>query len=155
VICVCAFIIQAVQLSNAQLADLKTAFRMFDQDGNGKIDLKELEAVTKALCQPQTKVQLEKMLAKADKDKSGAIEFNEFVQMMTHQEPDSEREIRAAFRVFDKDGSGFITPDELRSVMEGLGQRTSQSEVQKMIQRYDKDGDGRINYDEFVTMMTS
>jgi len=46
----------------------------------------------------------------------GTINFPEFLTMMARKmiDTDSEEEIYEAFRVFDKDGSGFISPDELR-----------------------------------------
>ena len=47
---------------------------------------------------------------------NGTIDFPEFLTMMAHnmKDTDSEEEIREAFRVFDKDGSGFISAAELR-----------------------------------------
>ena len=37
------------------------------------------------------------------------------------KDTDSEEEIREAFKVFDKDGNGFISAAELRHVMTNLG----------------------------------
>ena len=67
----------------------------------------------------------------------------------------SEEEIREAFRVFDKDGNGFISAAELRHVMINLGEKYTDEEVNDMIREADTDGDGQVNYEEFVTMMTS
>lgn len=49
---------------------------------------------------------------------NGTIDFPEFLTMMARKmkDTDSEEEIREAFRVFDKDGNGFISAAELRSV---------------------------------------
>lgn len=52
-------------------------------------------------------------------------------------------ELREAFSLFDKDGSGTISNDELEVVMKSLGQNPTQSELKKMIQEVDVDG---INY---------
>ena len=41
----------------------------------------------------------------------------------------SEEEIREAFRVFDKDGNGFISAAELRHVMTNLGEKLTDEEV--------------------------
>jgi calmodulin len=68
---------------------------------------------------------------------------------------DTEEEIREAFKVFDKDGNGFISAAELRHVMTNLGEKLSDEEVDEMIREADVDGDGQVNYDEFVKMMLS
>ena len=59
----------------------------------------------------------------------------------------SEEEIREAFRVFDKDGNGFISAAELRHVMTNLGEKLTDEEVDEMIREADIDGDGQVNYE--------
>ena len=59
----------------------------------------------------------------------------------------SETEIREAFRVFDKDGNGFISAAELRHVMTNLGEKLTDAEVAAMIREADIDGDGQVNYE--------
>lgn len=56
---------------------------------------------------------------------NGTIDFPEFLTMMARKmkDTDSEEEIREAFRVFDKDGNGFISAAELRSVGGALDTR--------------------------------
>lgn len=60
---------------------------------------------------------------------------------------DSEQEIREAFKVFDKEGSGSISSAYLRHIMTTMGDRLSDDEVDEMIQEADMDGDGDIDYD--------
>jgi len=64
----------------------------------------------------------------------------------------SMEEIREAFQVFDKDGSGSISAQELRQVMNNLGEGLTDVEVDEIIQEADIDGDGEIDYEEFVRM---
>ena len=54
---------------------------------------------------------------------NGTIDFEEFLLMMAKKmkDTDGEEELREAFRVFDKDGNGFISAAELRHVMTNLG----------------------------------
>lgn len=71
------------------------------------------------------------------------------------KDTDSQEEIQEAFKVFDKDGNGYISAAELRHVMTSLGEKLSEEEVDEMIREADVDGDGQINYQEFVKMMVS
>jgi len=86
---------------------------------------------------------------------NGTIDFPEFLTMMARKmkDTDSEEEIREAFRVFDKDGNGFISAAELRHVMTNLGEKLTDEEVDEMIREADIDGDGQVNY-EGLTFLT-
>ena len=57
-----------------------------------------------------------------------------------------------AFRHFDKDHSGFITPDEVEEALKTLGGASS-ADAAEMVRQYDLDNDGRIDYNEFVAML--
>ena len=65
-----------------------------------------------------------------------------------------DTELKEAFKVFDQDGNGFITPSELRQVMANLGEALTDEEIDQMIKEADMDGDGQVNYEEFVRLMT-
>ena len=80
---------------------------------------------------------------------NGTIDFPEFLTMMARKmkDTDTEEELKEAFRVFDKDGNGFISAAELRHVMTNLGEKLTDEEVDEMIREADIDGDGQVNYD--------
>ena len=80
---------------------------------------------------------------------NGTIDFPEFLTMMARKmkDTDSEEEIKEAFRVFDKDGNGYISAAELRHVMTNLGEKLTDEEVDEMIKEADIDGDGQVNYE--------
>ncbi|XP_054980248.1 calmodulin-like [Sorex araneus] len=92
-----------------------------------------------------------------DTDGNGTIDIPEFLTMMARKmkDTDSEEEIREAFRVFDKDGNGYISTAELHHIMTNLGEKLTDEEVDEMIREADIDGDGQVNYEEFVQMMTA
>ena len=61
------------------------------------------------------------------------------------KEVDFEAEMKSAFKVFDHDGSGTISLDELRRVMTSFGELLSEDELDSMIKEVDKNGDGSID----------
>ena len=62
-------------------------------------------------------------------------------------------EFREAFALFDKDGDGTISTQELGTVMNSLGQKPTAAELEVMIKEIDTDGNGEIDFDEFLAMM--
>jgi len=90
-------------------------------------------------------------------DRNSKINFSEFLSLMAQQikATDTEDELIESFKVFDRDGDGFINAAELRYSMMNLGEKLMDTEVDDMIQEADRDGDGAINYDEFVKMMVA
>lgn len=50
-------------------------------------------------------------------------------------------EIREAFKVFDRDGNGFISKQELGTAMRSLGYMPNEVELEVIIQRLDMDGE--------------
>ncbi|KAG5181694.1 yellow cameleon 2.60 [Tribonema minus] len=144
-------------LTKEEVEDYEEAFKNFDKDGNGEIDLKELGIVMRSLGYSPTDKQLRDMLKQADDDGNGVITFNEFVEMMRRCElsTDFEMEIKGAFEFFDKDGDGDITSEELASVMRGLGANLSDQEIALLVKEADKNGDGAISLHEFTTFLYS
>lgn len=60
---------------------------------------------------------------------------------------DQESSIRAAFKIFDRDGNGSIDAKELKYAMQNLGEKLTEKELQDMMREADVDGDGKINYE--------
>ncbi|KAJ8286493.1 hypothetical protein GJAV_G00039830 [Gymnothorax javanicus] len=63
------------------------------------------------------------------------------------------QEIREAFKVFDRDGNGFISKQELGTAMRSLGYMPNEVELEVIIKRLDMDGDGQVDFEEFVTLL--
>ena len=76
---------------------------------------------------------------------------------MTSTEHLSEEQIaewKDAFTLFDKDGDGTISDEELGIVMRSLGQNPTEQELQDLIAEHDVDGNGFIDFAEFLTLMS-
>ena len=132
---------------------------MFDKDGDGTITLSELAAVMHSLGQQPTEDELQIMMNSVDVDQNGVIDIDEFIGLMrTHfysdeNAPNADAELLEAFRIFDRNGDGFITEDELKQALLNLGERLTGEELREMITAADKDGNGLIDYSEFIAMM--
>ncbi|KAF3456922.1 hypothetical protein FNV43_RR01576 [Rhamnella rubrinervis] len=62
-------------------------------------------------------------------------------------------EFKEAFCLFDKDGDGCITIEELATVIRSLDQNPTEEELQDMINEVDADGNGTIEFAEFLNLM--
>ena len=101
-----------------------------------------------------TEEDLKDMIRNVDTNANGAIDFNEFIDMMVKRgQMCLEDDVAHAFKVFDRDGDGLISEEELRLTMTNLGEPLTEAEVQHMIREADSDGDGMINFAEFSKLM--
>ncbi|KAJ0164890.1 Calmodulin [Colletotrichum tanaceti] len=142
-------------LTEEQKAQYREVFDLFDKDGTGDITAQELGEVMRSLGLNPSDTELNDMVNEVDADNNGTIDFNEFLNLMAQkvQIGDAEEELKNAFKVFDRDGSGTISAEELRHVLTSLGENMTPAEIDEMIQMADKDGDGSIDYDEFASIM--
>ena len=119
-------------LAPEQVEELKEAFNLFDVDGSGAIDYKELKAALKALNIQVKKEELRKMITDVDSDASGSIEFPEFLAMMTAKmgEKDTKEEMMKVFKVYDDHNTGKITLPNLKRIARELGENLTDEELQ-------------------------
>jgi len=113
---------------------------LFDTDGSGTIDAKELKVAMRALGFEPSKEEIRKLISQIDKDKDGNVDFSEFLTMMTMKmgERDSKEEMVKAFRLFDDDESGKISFRNLKRVAMELGESITDEELQEMIDEADR-----------------
>uniref|UniRef100_A0A7N1A5P9 non-specific serine/threonine protein kinase n=1 Tax=Kalanchoe fedtschenkoi TaxID=63787 RepID=A0A7N1A5P9_KALFE len=142
----------AESLSEEEIAGLKEMFKMIDADNSGQITLEELKVGLEKVGSKLKDSEIEHLMQAADIDNSGTIDYKEFVAAMLHlNKVHQEDHLFAAFSYFDKDGSGYITHDELQRACETFGLRDV--DLEETIREVDQDNDGRIDYSEFVAMM--
>lgn len=141
-----------------QMADFREAFHFFDKDGDGRLTTRELGIVMRSLGENPTETSLSEWVSEVDKDGSGRVEFNEFVQLMHRSMKESKQDtddVREAFKIFDKEGNGYISAAELRHVLTSLGERLTDDEIDEVMREADLDGDGQVDYEAFVHLITS
>ena len=138
--------------SKDEKRDLEKIFKSMDKDGNGTLDREEvLNGYEEHFGVPITEEMVDAMFNAVDLDGNDCIDYTEFV-MATMNEKDliTNDKLKAAFRLFDKDNSGTISPDEIRKA---LGIDSSDKHLNSLIAEVDENGDGEIQFDEFCNMM--
>ena len=96
--------------------DLEKIFKLMDKDGNGSLDKQEvMEGYEEHFGIQMTEENVDAMFKAVDIDGNGSIDYTEFV-MATMNERDliSQQKLRAAFRLFDKDGTVRSHPKRLK-----------------------------------------
>ncbi|KAJ9145990.1 hypothetical protein P3X46_028313 [Hevea brasiliensis] len=142
----------AERLSEEEIGGLKELFNMLDTDNSGTITFEELKVGLKRVGSELTESEIKALMEAADIDKNGTIEYGEFLAATLHlNKMEREENLIAAFTYFDKDGSGYITVDELQQACKDFG--LDDVQLDEMIKEIDQDNDARIDYAEFTAMM--
>merc|ERR1739840_90200 len=106
---------------------LKTCFDLFDTKKVEFLSADDLGEIMRAMGFRPTEEELKELLLEIDEDGSGEIEFGEFCQLCATflvEDPDMEtmkRELKDAFRIYDKEGLGYITTETLRAYRGAAG----------------------------------
>lgn len=142
-------------LIQEQLQEFQELFRLFDADKDEMLSAEELGHMLNALGQDPTLEDVKGMIKEVNDDDEESIDFWHFLSLMVKKMKTSDinDELIDAFKVFDMDHDGFITPDELMNAMAHLGEDLNQSEIEEMIKEADAENDGKLDFDEFVKMM--
>ena len=128
-------------------AELHTAFKLFDLDGSGKIEIHEVKHLVRSL--GAAPADASRILQRADKDQDGSIDFDEFTALVRPLYDESSSALRRAFELFDADGSGYIDRPELSLMLRKLGFAWQGAHV---FEAADTDSDGKVSFAEFVAL---
>jgi calmodulin len=142
-----------------QIAILRKAFESFDSQKSGSISTETVAEILRLMGQPFNRQMLEEMIEEVDEDKSGRLEFEEFIILaakfiVEDDEEALQKELKEAFRLYDKEGNGFIPTSCLKEILRELDDQLSDADLDGMIQEIDSDGSGTVDFDEFMEMMT-
>ena len=143
------------QLSKEMIEELKEAFQVFDQDGDGLICTKQLGTLMRSLGQNPSEAEIQDFINGLDAN-SSTIDFSDFLTFITPRLNDQynyqDEIFIEALKVFDKEGKGFINIEDLRRVMKNVEEKTEE-EIEQIIKTTDVNRDGNIHIREFVRIM--
>ncbi|KAG0353178.1 EF-hand protein [Gamsiella multidivaricata] len=144
-------------INEDQISEFKEGFSLFDRKGNGTIEASSLGDLLRAMGQNPTQAQVRDLVAQADPSGSNLINFDTFLKVLMR--PDgfkpagTYQEFINGFKVFDKEGNGYISVGELRYVLTNLGEKLTDAEVDELIKGVETDKSGKVNYEDFVKMI--
>jgi calcium-dependent protein kinase len=146
----------AGQMSESQIKGLRETFEALDVNGDGLLTMDELQAGISNANLQLSGHDLAAIMEGVDSDGSGLIDYTEFLAATLDRKSYLQEDVCwTAFSVFDQNGDGQITLEELKSILEtgsvndALDGRTSE----EILQDVDTNGDGSIDFQEFMEMM--
>ena len=142
------------KLTSEQIEQYKSAFSLFDKDGDGTIKSKEVGTVMRALGMNPTESEVVDLVNEVD-DGNGLIDFPEFLVIMARKADDfdAENELLEAFRHFDKTGSKKVGMDVFKDVVLNMGEKISEEELNEFIEAVDLDPRADIEYEELIKLI--
>jgi len=140
------------ELTDAQLAEIKEAFSIFDENGSGSISKEEIIAVLTKIERPPTEEEVNRLMEEANKSKTGQLTYPEFLVMMRNQLiiDEEEDEVRSVFQIFDPKNTGYINGLEFKRALTSIGDVMSEQEIQEILAVLDRDSSGKIELKKLV-----
>merc|ERR1712156_1168210 len=138
---------------------LFNCFQLFDVKKQDFLLADDIGEAMRAMGVRPTADELAILIEEIDEDGSGAIEFGEFAQLCAKflvEDPDPETmraELKQAFRLFDKNGTGFITMETFRGILAEVDTKLTEEDLDQIIQEIDEDGSGTMDFEEFCELM--
>ena len=144
-------------LQEQEILEIKEAFDLFDTDGSGNIDVKELRGAMTAHGLAITNERIMDILDKIDSDSNGQIDFEEFLSIMSSRLDDSDKSIDIVFKIFDGSSEGKITVEDLQRIADSLGDKPTPEDLKDMIDfvQLGEEKKDFVNLEEFTKIVTS
>nr|XP_016442344.1 PREDICTED: probable calcium-binding protein CML13 [Nicotiana tabacum]XP_016442345.1 PREDICTED: probable calcium-binding protein CML13 [Nicotiana tabacum]XP_016442346.1 PREDICTED: probable calcium-binding protein CML13 [Nicotiana tabacum] len=142
-------------LSNDQISSMREAFTLFDTSDDGKIAPSELGILMRSLGGNPTQAQLKSIIA--EEKLTSSFDFNRILDLMSkHLKPEPfDRQLRDAFKVLDKDDTGFVVVSDLKHILTSIGEKLEPAEFDEWIREVVVGSDGKIRYEDFIGRMVA
>lgn len=139
------------------IVGLSRKFRIVDDNNNGQIDIKEFSKAISEHALGWSAAQVKAVFDHFDKDKSGAISFDEFMQGVRGAlNPRRRQLVLMAFEVLDADKSGVVEMNDIKAKYNAskhpdviANKRTADEVLREFLDTFDPNADGRVTPDEF------
>merc|ERR1719245_2287776 len=100
------------------------------------------------------KTDMDNYASEVDEEETGKFSFYMFCQVAAKfMIEDDEEQMKEAFRIYDKEGQGFITNDVLKEILREIDPTLTEGDLDNIIEEVDEDGSGTMDFDEFQEMM--
>merc|ERR1711988_794779 len=135
----------ASQLGESQIKALRDTFMALDENGDGLLTVNEMKEGLNRCGLKEIPPDLQQIMEEVDSDGSGVIDYTEFLAATLDKKVYMKEDVCwSAFRVFDRNGDGKISPEELKQVL-GDADVTDQvgaSKIAEMMKELDGNDDG-------------
>lgn len=143
-------------MTKEEVIDIKRAFDLFDEDGSGTINPKELHQAYQEMGMTTSDKMVYMILSELDQDNSGGLDFDEFIKLAAVR-PDfkfnDKNELMKVFRIMDINKDGKISIDELKKICDDIGEHFDEKTIRRMIKKADFDDDGFVNFNDFCQIL--
>merc|ERR1719458_532736 len=148
-----ALIVEATGLDMEQIEALKEGFDKGAEDGGGTISQTTMQMILKSMGVKVDKDDMENYASEVENGDSGKFTFTQFCTiaarfMIEDDEEQMKEELKEAFRIYDRDGQGFITTDVLKEILREIDSTLTEDDLLNIIEEVDEDGSGTLDFDE-------
>jgi len=145
-------------LTNEEKISIKETFELFDKDGDGCLDERELKKALEELGQHPNNEEVLRMINEVDHDNKGYMDFKDFLRAMALQKfakhNIDEDDIIDAYVAMggNTDKTGYVDASRLINIIKDEFKMTI--DIERMISEIDEDKSSKIEYGEFKTLLS-